>query len=168
MSDMRKEILSLEKSIVAAKDSEENCKVDLENAESKTLDVNGESPKGENPGRLKRLKSYLEKAKYHLTSLNESLEAKVALLARAVDENKVVFLHLTTIPRLFVFSIMYLISYYVQALFLSLYRNFSVVLSQRLSDEAEIMNVDSEEPVSMETDQDNDKPTEGYNSRFLH
>lgn len=43
----------------------------------------------EKPGRLKRLKAYAEKAREQSVSVRESLDAKEALLARALEENKV-------------------------------------------------------------------------------
>lgn len=62
---------------------------ELESAESKLSVIDGEPVLGENPVRIKRLKSYAEKAKEEEVSVRDSLEAKEALLARAVDEIEV-------------------------------------------------------------------------------
>lgn len=64
---------------------------ELESAESKLSMIDGEPVLGENPVRIKRLKSYAEKAKEEEVSARESLEAKEALLARAVDEIEVFY-----------------------------------------------------------------------------
>lgn len=61
----------------------------MEVAESKLTLVDGEPVLGENPVRLNRLKLHAEKAKEEEISVRESLEAKEALLARALDENEV-------------------------------------------------------------------------------
>ena len=58
-------------------------------AESKLTLVDGEPVIGEKPMRLTRLKARAEKATEEVVSLQESVEAKEALLARAVDENEV-------------------------------------------------------------------------------
>ena len=58
----------------------------METAESKLTLVDGEPVLGDNPVKLKRLKSSAEKAKEEEVSIRESLEAKEALLARALDE----------------------------------------------------------------------------------
>ncbi|XP_042497800.1 nuclear cap-binding protein subunit 1 isoform X1 [Macadamia integrifolia] len=142
VSDLRKEISSLEKAVLSAEEATAKAKADLEAAESKLTVVNGEPVLGENPARMKRLKSYTEKAKEHEVSICDSLEAKTALLTRALDEN--------------------------EALFVSLYKSFSNVLMERLhhasldekkglvpSDQMETMAVDSEEPSAMEMDKEN-------------
>lgn len=51
--------------------------------------VDGEPTVGENPVRMKRLKSYAEKAKEKEVSIRENLEVKEALLGRAYSENEV-------------------------------------------------------------------------------
>ena len=56
--------------------------------------MDGEPVLGENPARLNPLKSHAEKAKQELVALQESLEAKEALLARAIDENEVINVNL--------------------------------------------------------------------------
>lgn len=89
ISDLRKEILSLKKNISSAEEAAKEAKVELDAAESKLTLVDGEPILGENPVRLNRLKSHAEKAKEELVSLQESLEAKEALIARAIDENEV-------------------------------------------------------------------------------
>ncbi|KAF7801834.1 nuclear cap-binding protein subunit 1 [Senna tora] len=145
ISDLRKEILSLKKSIPPAEDAAKEAKAELDAAESKLTLVDGEPVLGENPVRLNRLKSRAEKAKEEEVSLRESLEAKEALLARAIDEN--------------------------EALFLSLYKNFSSVLIDRLPEASaaqtlrelksthdDEMAVDPEEQSAMELDNENQTP----------
>lgn len=60
--------------------------------------MDGEPVLGENPVRMKRLKSSAERAKEEVVSVYESLEAKEALLSRALDENEV---HGTTLLTMF-------------------------------------------------------------------
>ncbi|BFG30066.1 hypothetical protein CerSpe_163400 [Prunus speciosa] len=143
--DLRKEILSLKKSIVSAEEAAATAKAESVAAESKLSLMDGEPVLGENPVRLKRLKSYAEKAKEEEVSVRESLEAKEALLARALDE--------------------------FEALFLSLYKNFLNVLTERLpsaskcvtlqglkSIHADSMAIDVEESSAMEVDDENGRP----------
>lgn len=59
--------------------------------------MDGEPVLGDNPARLKRLKANAEKAKEEEVSVHESLEAKEALLARALDENEVISVRLAVI-----------------------------------------------------------------------
>lgn len=144
ISDLRKEILSLKKGIVSAEEAAAKAKGELEVAESKLTLVDGEPVLGENPMRLTRLKLRAEKAKEEEISVRESMEAKEALLARALDEN--------------------------EALFLSLYKNFSNVLMERLPEasiagtlrelksiQADSMAVDLEESSTMEVDNENER-----------
>ncbi|GLT82137.1 hypothetical protein SLE2022_005470 [Rubroshorea leprosula] len=145
ISDLRKEISSLKKNIVSAEEATAQAKAELEAAESKLTLVDGEPVLGENPGRLKRLKSHAEKAKEEEVSMNDSLDAKEALLARALTEN--------------------------EELFLSLYSNFSKILAERLPDpskagtlrelksiNSDSMAVDLEESSAMEVDNENGGP----------
>ncbi|KAI4350445.1 hypothetical protein L6164_004900 [Bauhinia variegata] len=144
ISDLRKEILSLKKNISSAEEAAKESKAELDAAESKLSLVDDEPVVGENPVRLNRLKSHAEKAQEEVVSLQESLEAKEALLARAIDEN--------------------------EALFISLYRNFSNVLMERLAEasgartlrelkpaHSDMMAVDPEEPSAMDLDNENRK-----------
>lgn len=89
ITDLRKEILSLEKSTALAEGATVKAQKELESAEAKLEVVDGQPVHAENSGRLKRLKGYATKAKEEEISLRESLEAKEALLARAFEENKV-------------------------------------------------------------------------------
>ncbi|KAL0443137.1 UNVERIFIED_CONTAM: Nuclear cap-binding protein subunit [Sesamum latifolium] len=110
ITDLRKEILSLKKSVVLATEAASKAEADLEDAKSKltlTL-VDGEPVLAENPVKMKRLKSNAEKTKEEELSTKESLEAKEALLVRASDE--------------------------IEALFLFLYKSFSSVLAEPLRD----------------------------------
>ncbi|KAF1886068.1 hypothetical protein Lal_00021349 [Lupinus albus] len=147
ISDLRKEILSLQKNISSAEEAAKGAKSELDAAELKLALVDGEPVLGENPFRLNRLKSRAEKAKEEVISLQESLEAKKALIARAIDEN--------------------------EALFVLLYKSFSNVLSERLPEgyeaktlrelktaQVDVMAVDpeEEEPSSMELDNENQRP----------
>ncbi|KAJ0979646.1 hypothetical protein J5N97_015120 [Dioscorea zingiberensis] len=140
--DLRKEIASLENGVTLAEETVSKTKKDLEAAESKLQVVDGQPIQAEKPGRLKRLKGYADRASDEVLSLKESLEAKEALLSRALEENK--------------------------ALFITLYKNFVSVLTDRLppvSDDGTIPNlrathidsmaVDPEEPPTMEVDSEN-------------
>lgn len=141
ISDLRKEIINLKKNVVKAEESAAKAKAELDEAETKLMLVDGEPVVGENPARMKRLKSNAAKTKDDEVSIRESLESKQALFARAVEENK--------------------------ALFMSLYKNFSNVLMERLDDtfgekalEAsgdhhEAMAVDDEDNPSMDMDKEN-------------
>lgn len=73
------------------------AKAELGDAETKLTLVEGEPVLGENPARLKRLKVHAEKAKEEEVSIRDSLEAKEALLARALDENEVLDANITLI-----------------------------------------------------------------------
>ncbi|KAL8214103.1 hypothetical protein R6Q57_003552 [Mikania cordata] len=106
ISDLRKDISHLKKSVVKAEQLAAMAKAELEGAESKLMLVDGEPVVGENPARMKRLRSTAEKTKETEVSTRESLESKEALLSRALEEN--------------------------EALFLCLYKNFATVLSDRL------------------------------------
>ncbi|KAG8653038.1 hypothetical protein MANES_06G161000v8 [Manihot esculenta] len=144
ISDLRKEILSLKKNVVSAEEAAAKAKAELDAAESKLTLVDGEPVLGENPARMKPLKSNAEKTKEEEISLRDSLEAKEALLARALDEN--------------------------EALFLSLYKNFSNVLMERLPEaskaqtlqalksiQADEMVVDLDESSEMEVDNEKER-----------
>lgn len=146
ISDLRKEIRSLKKHVVSAQEAASKAKADLDVAESKVTLVDGEPVLGDNPGKMKRLKSYVDKTKEEEESARESLEAKEALLARAIDEN--------------------------QALFLTLFKNFSTVLMERLDDAFEDrksvqsshgddMAIDLEETPAMDLDKGNGRPQKG-------
>lgn len=144
--DLRKEISLLEKRVKSAEETAVKAEAELEAAESKLTLMNGEPVLGDNPIKLKRLKSFSEKAKEELMSVRESLEAKEALLVRALGEN--------------------------EALFLSLYKNFSFVLLDRLPEssgigmsrslhtsQADAMAIDSDEPSEMEVDKEKGTPS---------
>ncbi|KAF8412692.1 hypothetical protein HHK36_000660 [Tetracentron sinense] len=143
--DLRKEISSLKKDVLSAEKVAAKTKAELEAAESKLTLVDGEPVLGENPVRLKRLKSYANKANEEEVSVRDTLTAKEALLARALDEN--------------------------EALFVSLYKSFSNVFVERLphasgdgtvwglqSDRTDAMTVDNEESSAMEVDKENGRP----------
>ncbi|KAG8386641.1 hypothetical protein BUALT_Bualt03G0169800 [Buddleja alternifolia] len=88
ITDLRKEILSLKKSVVLVSEAASKAQAELEDAKSKlTLAlVDGEPVLAENPVKMKRLKSSADKTKEQEVSTIESLEAKEALFARAIDE----------------------------------------------------------------------------------
>ena len=90
ISDLRKEISSIKKNIISADESAVNAKTELESAEARLEIINGEPVQAEKPGRLKRLKAIAEKAKEQSVSVHDSLQAKEALLSRALKENKVI------------------------------------------------------------------------------
>ncbi|KAI3769012.1 hypothetical protein L6452_00108 [Arctium lappa] len=140
ISDLRKEISHLKKSVITAEQSAAKAKAELDAAETKLMLVDGEPVVGENPARMKRLKSTAAKTKEEEVSTRESLESKEALFARALEEN--------------------------EALFLSLYKNFSSVLMDRLHEtfgektleptgDSEAMAVDEEDTSAMEMDKEN-------------
>ncbi|KAK9733491.1 hypothetical protein RND81_04G071200 [Saponaria officinalis] len=142
ISDLRKEIVLLKKRAQSVEEAVTIAEAEFDKAESNLTLMNGEPIVGDNPIKLKRLKSVLEKAKEEEVTVRESLEAKEALLVRAISEN--------------------------EALFLSLYKSFSVVLLERLAEdssigtfgclhygqEAETMAIDSDEPLMMDVDKE--------------
>ncbi|KAG5578796.1 hypothetical protein H5410_049423 [Solanum commersonii] len=147
ISDLRKEISSLERSVVFAERAASRAGEELESAESKLSVIDGEPVLGENPVRIKRLKLYAEKAKEEEVSVRESLEAKEALLTRAVDE--------------------------IEALFLSLYKSFLTALAEPLHDasrdgtlrpsgHADDMTIDLEDSSVMELDKDDERPKKSH------
>lgn len=82
--------MALKKNISSAEEIAKEAKAELDAAESKLTLVDSEPVLGENPVRLNRLKLRAEKSKEEVVSLQESLEAKEALLARAAGENEVI------------------------------------------------------------------------------
>lgn len=91
ITDLRKEISVLKKNVVSASEAASKAQSDLEDAKSKptlTL-VDGEPVLAENPVKMKRLQSNVDKTKEFEVSLRESLEAKEALFARAANEIEV-------------------------------------------------------------------------------
>ncbi|CAL4914371.1 unnamed protein product [Urochloa decumbens] len=87
ISDLRKEIQSLKKGLEVAKETGEKAIKELEEAKS-ALEIEGQPAPAERPGRLRRLQAYADKAKQEEVATEESLEAKAALLARALEESK--------------------------------------------------------------------------------
>ncbi|KAL1823044.1 hypothetical protein ACET3Z_009822 [Daucus carota] len=143
ISDLRKEITSLKRNVVSAEESVSKAQAELDAAEAKLMLVDGEPVVGENPVRMKRLKASAEKAKEEEVSVRETLEAKEALFARALEE--------------------------IEALFLSMYKSFSYVLTGRLHDafgnkeshgsnHADGMTIDLEDSSAMDLDQENGGP----------
>ncbi|KAL5764671.1 hypothetical protein ACOSQ2_017265 [Xanthoceras sorbifolium] len=143
--DLRRDITSLKKGVVLAEEAAAKAKAELQAAESKLTLMGGEPVLGDNPARMNRLKAQAEKAEKEEVSARESVEAKDALFARALGEN--------------------------EALFLSLYKNFSNVLMERLPDASRAgtlhglksihvdeMTIDLEESSAMELDDENGKP----------
>ncbi|CAI9088030.1 OLC1v1022259C2 [Oldenlandia corymbosa var. corymbosa] len=151
--DLRKEILSMEKNVLSAEEAASKAREELEAAESKLTLMDGEPVLGENPVRMKRLKSNADRAKEEELSVRESLEAKEALLARAIDEN--------------------------EALFITLYKSFSSVLAEPLREafkdegvlkpegEADEMAIDLESSTAMELDKENGRPKKRYPLKYL-
>ena len=72
-----------------AEEAASKARAELETAESNLTLMDGEPVSGENPVRMKRLKSNAERAKDEEISVHDSLDAKEALLARAIEENEV-------------------------------------------------------------------------------
>lgn len=79
----------IEKGVPAAEEATAKAIKEYEDAEAKLEIVGGQPVPAEKPVRLKRLKGYIEKAKDEELSIRESIEAKGALLDRALEENKV-------------------------------------------------------------------------------
>ncbi|KAI3510060.1 hypothetical protein L1887_25587 [Cichorium endivia] len=137
ISDLRKEINNLKKNVAKAEQNAAKAKAELDDAETKLMLVDGEPVVGENPARMKRLKSNAAKTKDDELAIRESLESKEALFARALEEN--------------------------EALFMSMYKNFSNVLNERLhesfgeksSGDNEAMAVDEEDNPAMDMDKEN-------------
>uniref|UniRef100_A0A0D9VTY5 Nuclear cap-binding protein subunit 1 n=1 Tax=Leersia perrieri TaxID=77586 RepID=A0A0D9VTY5_9ORYZ len=86
--DLRKEIQTLRKGLPAAKEASEKASKELEEAKSIIEIVDGQSVPSENPGRLRRLQVRADKTKEEEVNIEESLEAKEALLARGLEESK--------------------------------------------------------------------------------
>ncbi|KAG2277995.1 hypothetical protein Bca52824_060550 [Brassica carinata] len=82
ISDLRKEISSIKKNVLVAEKASANARVELEAAESKLLLVEGEPVLGDDPLKMKRLRTTVEKTGEAELSLRESLEVKEALLNR--------------------------------------------------------------------------------------
>ncbi|XP_052177986.1 nuclear cap-binding protein subunit 1 [Diospyros lotus] len=147
ISDLRKEISALKKGVVSAEEVASKAKAELDAAESKLTLVDGEPVLGENPVRLKRLKGIAERTKEEEVSVRESLEAKEALLTRALDE--------------------------IEGLFLSLFKNLSTVLMERLHDafrdgtfqqsrrQADEMAIDLEDSSAMDLDKEKKSHSNG-------
>ncbi|RRT60650.1 hypothetical protein B296_00030536 [Ensete ventricosum] len=158
IADLRKEIQTLKKSVMLAEDVAVKSLKEFEAAEARLEVVDGQPVQAEKPGRLKRLKGYAEKAKDDEIAVREALEAKDALLARALEENKV----FAGPPCLLTFLDK-------QSLFVSLYKSFANVLTERLppmsadgafpklrdEEDKDSMAIDLEEPSTMEMDHDN-------------
>lgn len=89
ITDLRKEIPSLKMSLVSVEEAALKAKAELEASESKLMLVDGEPTLGENPVRMKRLRANAERTKEKEDNVRDSLEAKEALLARALAENEV-------------------------------------------------------------------------------
>ncbi|KAK1367306.1 nuclear cap-binding protein subunit 1 [Heracleum sosnowskyi] len=143
ISDLRKEISILKTNVLSAEKRASEAQAELNAAEGKLALVDGEPVLGENPMRMKRLKSSAEKTKEEEVSVRESLEAKEALLARALEE--------------------------IETLLLAMYKCFSNVLTGRLrdsfkdkelhrSDDTDGMAIDLEDSSAMDLDQENGGP----------
>ncbi|KAG9136557.1 hypothetical protein Leryth_014406 [Lithospermum erythrorhizon] len=140
ITDLRKEISFLKNDVVLAEKASSKAREELEVAESKITLMDGEPVVGENPGKMNRLRTRAEKSKEEEASTRESLEAKEALLARAINEN--------------------------EALFLALYKSFSNVLAEPLhdacvdgilqsSEKGDEMAIDPDDSSAMDLDTEN-------------
>ncbi|XP_073273142.1 nuclear cap-binding protein subunit 1-like isoform X2 [Primulina huaijiensis] len=147
ITDLRKEISVLKKSVVSASEAASKAQSDLEDAKSKltlTL-VGGEPVLAENPVKMKRLQSNVNKTKESEVSFRESLEAKEALFARAAGE--------------------------IEELFIFLYKNFLKVLAGPLLDtegtlhpfpEVDEMTIDKEDSPAAEVDNADERPQKSH------
>lgn len=89
ISDLRKEISNLTKTVLIAEKASANARVELEASENKISLVEGEPVLGDNPAKMKRLKSTVEKAREVEVSLRDSVEAKQVLLNSTLSETEV-------------------------------------------------------------------------------
>uniref|UniRef100_A0A0D6R296 MIF4G-like type 2 domain-containing protein n=1 Tax=Araucaria cunninghamii TaxID=56994 RepID=A0A0D6R296_ARACU len=148
ISDLRKGVVSAEKSVQRAIEASTKAQADLESAEALVEAADTEEQQSEAEAKLKHCKAAAEKMKEEESSAQESLEAKDALLSRALQESEV--------------------------LFTTLYKSFSDVLMKHLSgdltekqedglepDHRDPMAIDSEEPSVMDAEDD-----ERRNQRF--
>jgi len=94
ISDLRKEIQSLKKGLLVAKEASAKAIKELEEAKSVLEIVEGQPAIAERPGRIRRLESHVKNAEDKERTIEESLEVKGALLARALEESKVHYLFL--------------------------------------------------------------------------
>lgn len=94
-------------------------------------------------------------------------------MCSVVSSNNLKFKQITILTTIFFFYLDY--CWYVQALFLLLYKNFTSVLMERLpeasrvgtlqelkSSSADAMAVDLEEPSTMEVDNENERPKKRF------
>lgn len=152
---MRKGVASAEKSVQKAIESFTKVQADLESAEAFAEEVDTEELQSEATNKVKRLKAQAEKLKEEESSAQESLEAKDALLSRALQEN--------------------------EALLFVLYKNFTDVLMKHLlddliekpidgpePDQGDSMTVDKE-PSAMDADDDDERRNQRFaKSNGLH
>lgn len=155
VSDLRKGVASAEKSVQKAIESSTKVQADLESAETFAEEVDTEELQSEATDKVKRLKAQAEKLKEEESSAQESLEAKDALLSRALQEN--------------------------EALLFALYKNFTDVLMKHLlddliekpidgpgPDQGDSMAVDKE-PSAMDADDDDERRNQRFaQSNGLH
>lgn len=155
VSDLRKGVASAEKSVQKAIESSTKVQADLESAETFAEEVDTEELQSEATDKVKRLKAQAEKLKEEESSAQESLEAKDALLSRALQEN--------------------------EALLFALYKNFTDVLMKHLlddliekpidgpgPDQGDYMAVDKE-PSAMDADDDDERRNQRFaQSNGLH
>jgi len=148
ISDLRKGVASAEKSVQKAIEASTKAQANLESAEAFAEEVDTEELQNEAADKVKRLKAEADKLKEEESSAQESLEAKDALLSRALQEN--------------------------EALLFALYKNFTDVLMKHLlddliekpidgpgPDQIDSMNIDKE-PSAMDADDDDER----RNQRF--
>ena len=122
ISDLRKEIQSLKKGLQVAKEVSAKAIKELEEAKSVLEIVEGQPAPAERPGRLRRLQVHADKAKEEEVTTEESLEAKGALLARALEESKVHYLLLFLLFHFFLYAS-------IMCSFLLLLHNLSIFCS---------------------------------------
>ncbi|KAH9328452.1 hypothetical protein KI387_000560, partial [Taxus chinensis] len=155
ISDLRKGVVSAEKSVQRAIEASTKAQGDLDSAEALLEAADTEELQSKAAIKLKRIKAAADKMKEEESSAQESLEAKDALLSRELSENEV--------------------------LFITLYKSFSEVLMKRLSDDLtekledsigldkkEPMSIDSEEPSAMDADDDERRNQRSAKSNGLH
>nr|ATB19597.1 putative ABA hypersensitive 1 [Juniperus flaccida] len=155
ISDLRKGVISVEKSVQKAIEAKAKAQADLDSAEALLEAAESEELQGQMAVKLKRLKAAVDRTKQEESSEQESLEAKDALLSRALSENEVLFI---TLYRCFSDALM---------------KHLSVDLTEKQedvlgTDQREQMSIDSEEPSAMDADDDERRNQRFSKSNGLH
>lgn len=104
--------MSLKKSVVSAEVAAAKAKAGLDAAESKLTLVDGEGVLDENPAKMKSIKSNVEKKEEEIAAC-DSLEAKEALLAQALDEIEVINIYCELSLSLSLYRLQFLMVFHI-------------------------------------------------------